>query len=161
MDARTSARREAELAEARAAAHRLRAQHEQQRAANFRIADRTETEVASRLQAMEPTWQLLADRRIDEERVGADEHCVAICRRLADRGGRDDRARARTILDHHRLAMPACRQEISKDARDDIGRTAGGKRHHQRGFAGRVQRPVGLGSSSRIASTERRPRKGS
>lgn len=60
----TSARREAELAELRASALRERYLQERQRAQNFRVADRTETEVLSRLQAMEAWgWTVLADRR--------------------------------------------------------------------------------------------------
>ena len=64
VDSRTSARREAEHAEARALEYRRRAIAEQQRADNFRVADRTETEVAARLDAMAPWgWTLLRDRR--------------------------------------------------------------------------------------------------
>src|SRR6266851_3857766 len=48
-----------------------------------------------------------------------------------ERRGRDDGAGARTVLDHHRLAAPPQRQEIGKDARHDVGRTAGRERNEE------------------------------
>src|SRR5262249_51973706 len=44
---------------------------------------------------------------------------------------RHDGAGARTVLDHYRLAAPAHRQEIGKDARHDVGRTAGRERNQK------------------------------
>ena len=75
--------------------------------------------------------QLLPDRRIDQQGIGGDEHGVAVGRRLGDGRGRHDRAGARAVLDHHRLAVPARRQEIGKDARHHVGWAAGRKRHQQ------------------------------
>jgi hypothetical protein len=45
--------------------------------------------------------QLLPDRRIDQQGVGADQQGVAVGRRLRHCCGGDDRAGARPILDHH------------------------------------------------------------
>jgi hypothetical protein len=73
----------------------------------------------------------LSDGRIDQQGIGGDEHRIAVGGRLGERRGRHDGAGARAVLDHHRLAAPAQRQEIGKDARHDVGRTAGRERNEE------------------------------
>src|SRR5262249_36747434 len=75
--------------------------------------------------------QLLSHGRIDQQGIGGDEHRVAVGGRLGERRGRHDGAGARAVLDHHRLAAPAHRQEIGKDARHDVGRTASRERNEE------------------------------
>jgi hypothetical protein len=98
--------------------------------------------------------QLLADGRIDQQRVGGDQHGVAVGGRLGERRRRHDRAGARAVLDHDGLASPARGEEIREDARHHVGRPAGRERHQElhrpRGKVGRaLRRRAGGGGEQR------------
>ena len=54
---------------------------------------------------------------------------MAVGRGLCDDIGPDAAAGAPAILDHHRLAQRFL-HALGNDARGDVGRAAGGKRHH-------------------------------
>ena len=70
--------------------------------------------------------ELVVERRIDRVRRADQEKRVAVGRRAHDRLGGDIAAGARPVLDDELLAEPL-RQPLTDQARDDVGRAAGGK----------------------------------
>ena len=68
--------------------------------------------------------------RIDAVGNTVDQDRVAICRGVHDRGGGDVSACARPVLDHDGLPQ-GCGKLLPDQAGNDIGRTAGGKRHDE------------------------------
>ena len=70
--------------------------------------------------------ELVVERRVDRVRERRQEERVAVGRRTHDRLGANIVAGARPVLDDEWLAEPL-RQPLSHQAREDVGRAAGGK----------------------------------
>ena len=70
--------------------------------------------------------ELVVERRVDRVRRSDQEERVAVRRRAHDRLGADIAAGARPVLDDELLAEPL-RQPLTDQARDDVGRAAGGQ----------------------------------
>ena len=70
--------------------------------------------------------ELVVERRVDRVRSRDQEERVAVGGRTHDRLGADIAAGARPVLDDEWLAEPL-RQPLTHQARDDVGRAAGGK----------------------------------
>ena len=70
--------------------------------------------------------ELVVERRVDRVRRADQEERVAVRRRAHDRLGGDIAAGARPVLDDEWLAEPL-RQPLTDQAREDVGRAAGGK----------------------------------
>ena len=73
---------------------------------------------------------LLIKRHVDGVRGGDKEERVAVGRRARDRLQRQIAAAARPVVDDHRLAEPL-RQRLADQARNDVGRAAGGNEDDQ------------------------------
>ena len=69
--------------------------------------------------------ELVVERRVDGVRRSDQEQRVAVRRRVHDHLGPDIAAGARPIFDDELLAEPL-RQPLAHQARDDVGRAAGG-----------------------------------
>ena len=103
--------------------------------------------------------QLLVDRRIDQQRVGADQHRVAVRQRLGDRCGRHDGAGAWAVLHDHRVPAPARREQLRQDARHHVGRAARRERHDQtERCAGKGRLPLRLAACECEHHDEQRSR---
>ena len=70
--------------------------------------------------------ELVVERRVDRVGRTDQEERIAVRRRTHDRLGGDIAAGARPVLDDELLAEPL-RQPLTDQARDDVGRAAGGK----------------------------------
>ena len=70
--------------------------------------------------------ELVVERRVDRVRRSDQEERIAVRRRAHDRLGGDIAASARPVLDDELLAEPL-RQPLTDQARDDVGRAAGGE----------------------------------
>ena len=70
--------------------------------------------------------ELVVERRVDRVRRTDQEQRVAVRGRAHDRLGGDIAAGARPVLDDELLAEPL-RQPLTHQAREDVGRAAGGE----------------------------------
>ena len=81
--------------------------------------------------------QALVEPRIERKTDVAEQHGVAVRRRLTRDVGADSAAGAATIVSDDRLAEPVV-QPLHQHARDDIGAAAWRERHDQANRLGRI-----------------------
>jgi hypothetical protein len=92
--------------------------------------------------------EFIVKRRIDRIQCAHDENRITVWRRAHDGLGPDIAAAARPILDNKGIAKPL-RQPLPDQARDDVGRTAGGGNDHD------PHRPRRIGLRAREARYSR------